>query len=298
MIDAHVHILPRARLRGLMRWITRSFPDHPVPVNIDEAGIRADLAAHGVRGFFNHVYPLSPQETDSLNEFCRDLSVRMPESAPFGSLHVETPDKRGVVKRLIEEYRFTGLKVHPFIQDFDPADERMMEVYGLMEEYQKPVFIHTGFDEFYGKALPADRIETILERFPGLPLVLSHVLFPKFRDAEAIMERFPQVLLDATNVFGALRIFRHTANDDTGGGAIEKPEETFRSLMERFGHRTLFGSDHPAGIGGLGEIHDDLTSFGLTDDLLRMITRENPRRFIARFAPHIDDSWEKRGVYE
>lgn len=297
MIDAHVQILPRARIRGLMRWIMRSFPDHPVPVDIDEEGIRADLAAHGVRGFFNHVYPLSPRETEPLNEFCRDLSVRMPEAAPFGSLHVETPDKRDVVTRLIETFRFVGLKFHPFIQDFDPADERMMEVFDLMEEYRRPVFIHTGFDEFYGKRLPAKRIEVILERFPNLPLVLSHVLFPDFRSAERIMERFPGVYLDATNVFGALRMFGEAAGDESGGRSTEELSDSFRTLLGRFGHRTIFGSDHPAGIGGLREIHDDLMSFGLGDDLLRTITRETPRKFIAEFAPHIDAVWENIGVY-
>jgi len=216
MIDAHVHILPRARIRGLMRWIHRSFPDHPVLRDIDEAGIREDLSTHGVRGFFNHVYPLTEGETDSLNEFCRELSVRMPEAAPFGSLHVETPDKKKVMTRLIESFRFVGLKFHPFIQDFDPADDRMLLVYGMMEEYQRPVFIHTGFDDFYGKKLPADRIAAILRRHPDLPLVLSHVFFPNFRDAETIMDKYPGVYLDATNVFGALKMFRDAARDEDG----------------------------------------------------------------------------------
>jgi len=222
----------------------------------------------------------------------------MPEAAPFGSLHVETPDKRDVVKRLIETFRFVGLKFHPFIQDFDPADERMMEVYGLMEEYRRPVFIHTGFDEFYRKKLPAQRMETILERFPNLPLVLSHVFFPDFRGAERVMERFPGVYLDATNVFGALRMFGDAANGEAGRRSTEELSNIFRELLGRFGHRTMFGSDHPAGIGGLREIHDDLMSFDLGDDVLCMITRDTPRRFIAEFAPHIDAVWEKTGVYE
>jgi predicted TIM-barrel fold metal-dependent hydrolase len=297
MIDAHVHILPRARLRGLMRWIHRSFPDHPVPPGIDEAGIREDLSSHGVRGFFNHVYPLSEGETDSLNEFCRELSVRMPEAAPFGSLHVETPDKNKVVTRLIESYRFVGLKFHPFIQDFDPADDRMMVVYKMMEEYQKPVFIHTGFDDFYKKKLPAERIEAILGRHPDLPLVLSHTLFPNFQDAGGIMERYPGVYLDATNVFGALGMYQDAARDEAGRRYTEELTDRFRGLIRRFTDRTLFGSDHPAGVGGLREIHDDLFSFGLDDDLLDRITRENPERFIARFAPHIDALWRTNGVY-
>jgi len=46
------------------------------------------------------------------------------------------------------------------------------------------------------------------------------------------------------------------------------------------------------------QIHDDLMSFDLGDDVLCMITRDTPRRFIAEFAPHIDAVWEKTGVYE
>jgi hypothetical protein len=291
IIDAHVHIMPPERIAGLLRWIRKAFPDHPVNPAIDEAGIVSDLALGNIRFFFNYVYPLRPEQTDALNEFNLELGRRLPHAAPFGSLHLETPDKEAVVRRCIQDRRFVGLKFHPFVQRFDPADERMFPVYELIEEYGRPVVLHTGFEDFYRMKMPPSDIERILRRFPRLVLVLSHCLFPHFREVRALMEEYNGVWLDATNVFGALRYL-----DPIGSGASDRGQarvsELFRGLVTDFPERTLFGSDHPVGMGSLETIYGDLFAFGLPDEISRAILWENPLAFVARFAPEIGWRWD------
>jgi uncharacterized protein len=291
IIDAHVHIMPPARLAGLMRWIRKAFPDHPVDPNIDEGGIVSDLSSRGIRFFFNYVYPLRQEETDALNVFNEELSRRLAHAAPFGSLHLDTPDKEAVTRRCIEEHRFVGMKFHPFVQRFDPADERMFVVYEMMEHYGKPVVLHTGFEEFYRMKMPPADIERILQRFPRLVLVLAHCLFPHFREVRALMGQYPGIWLDATNVFGALNYLALL----TGQAARRDWSETgglFRGLLNDFADRTLFGTDHPVGMGDLGTIYDDVAAFGLSDGVSRAILWENPLAFIGRFAPEIRRRWD------
>jgi uncharacterized protein len=290
IIDAHVHIMPHDRIAGLMRWIRRAFPDHPVDPNIDEAGIVSDLSDRDIRFFFNYVYPLKAEQTDTLNAFNEELARRLPASAPFGSLHQDTSDKKAVTRRCIQDHRFVGLKFHPFVQRFNPAEERMFVVYELMEEYGKPVVLHTGFEDFYRMKMPPADIERILRRFPRLVLVLSHCLFPHFREVRALMGEYEGLWLDATNVFGALRYL--SLIPDSSGLDQAEGSRLFRGLMSDFSARTLFGTDHPVGMGDLKTIYDDFFAFGLPDKVSRAILWESPLAFIGRFAPEIRRRWE------
>lgn len=290
IINAHVHIMPPARIAGLMRWIRKAFPDHPVDPGIDEPGIVSDLSGNGIRFFFNYVYPLKPEETDALNVFNDELSRRLHQSAPFGSLHLDTPDKEAVTRRCMEDHRFVGMKFHPFVQRFDPADERMFGVYELMEGYGKPVVLHTGFEEFYRMEMPPADIERILRRFPRLVLVLAHCLFPHFLEVRALMEQYRGVWLDATNVFGALNYL--ALLDAHSGRDWSETVGLFRGLMTDYTGRTLFGTDHPVGMGDPGTIYGDFAAFGLPDEVSRAILWDNPLAFIGRFAPGIRQRWD------
>lgn len=285
--------MPAERLRGLMRWIKRALPDHPVDSRITGGGILEDLRKNNIRFFFNYIYPLKDIETDSLNDFNLALGERIPAAAPFGSLHIDTESKKEVVKRCIEDYKFVGMKFHPFVQGFDPADERMFVVYELLEDCERPVILHTGFDDFYKKDMVSDVFDKIMTRFPNLPLVLSHAIFPRFLEAKSLMERFQNVYIDATNVFGALKLYRDHRDSEEVRLSGDRYSEEFRSLVLNFPKRTIFGSDHPAGMGGLEDIYSDFYEFGFPKEVIRDILWENPRAFIARFAPHILERWEQ-----
>jgi uncharacterized protein len=284
--------MPQQRIAGLMRWILRAFPDHPVDPSISETGITDDLVRQDIVFFFNYVYPLKPEETESLNDFNHELEQRLPAAAPFGSLHLDTPNKEAVIRRCLDDYRFVGLKFHPFVQRFNPADEKMMGVYEMMEHYGRPVVLHTGFEEFYRMKMPPEDIEKILRRYPRLVLVLAHCLFPSIRRLRALMEEFEGVWIDATNVFGVVKYM------DTAGSVIKTSDgnyygDRFRSLMTDFSDRALFGSDHPVGMGDLATIYRDFSSSGLSATVAQAVLWDNPLLFIARFAPHIRERWER-----
>ena len=68
-IDSHVHIFPQGRLRGLMRWILRLIPDHPVPESVTAETILHEMRREGITHFFNLVYPLREEEAVPLNAF-------------------------------------------------------------------------------------------------------------------------------------------------------------------------------------------------------------------------------------
>ena len=117
-IDPHVHILPPRRMAGLVRWVKKFTPGFPLSEDITKEEILEELRAAGISFFFNLVFPLREEETEDLNRFNRDLCAEIPEAIPFGSVHIDTPDKEKETRRCIEEYGFVGMKLHPYAQLF------------------------------------------------------------------------------------------------------------------------------------------------------------------------------------
>ena len=280
IIDAHVHIITPWRLGGLMRWVKRAFPEHPVPEDIDRNGILADLEAHGTRYFFNLVYPLRKRETEPLNDFNRNLCNMLPNAAGWGSLHPETPDKSDVTRRCIRDLGFIGMKFHPFVQAFDITDPDMTPVYETLNELRRPLFIHTGFDEFYGMNLPPENVDTLARAWPHMPLIMSHMLFPRLDEAMDLMAAHPQLWADLTNVPGAIRFM-------SGGAPLHEtpPAQLLQRRLPDFNDRVIFGTDHPAGMGGYEQIYNDLHSLGIASETLRNATWDNPMKLVREYLP-------------
>jgi len=292
-IDSHVHVFPPKRLAGLMRWIKRGFPGHPLPEDISQDDIVRDLAEEGVDHFFNFVYPLKEEETVSLNEFNRDLCAKTPGAIAFAGMHPDTPDKSGYAEKLVSCGEFAGFKFHPFVQKFDPWDPRMDDLYAFLEEACRPVFLHTGFEDFYNKPMPADDLYKLLKKYPRLPFVFVHMAFPELDKAYGFLEEFSDLYLDATNVLACLRDeFRPLLSSVKGG---EKIPEKLEQGLHRYQGRIMFGSDHPAGMGSLRDIYHDLKLVDLDPDARRELQQGTAREFIDRFMPGYDWSRKLKG---
>lgn len=253
LIDAHAHLLPAKRMESLLRWARRVMPDHPVSPDISLEEVFAEYDQIGVELVFNMAYPIFEHTTEDLNRFNFDLARRFaPRVLPIGSLHIEDEDKRAIVDTCILTYKFLGLKFHPFIQRFDPWDERMFPVYERMSELRKPVFMHTGFEKFYQGNMPVKKLEhDILRRFPDLPVIFTHALFPYFEEAFRLLDAFPQLHLDIANVYGSFGDERY------GVLRGSREEQIFYDGLNVWHRRIMFGSDHPAGIGTLTGIYQD-----------------------------------------
>ncbi|GAB6096281.1 amidohydrolase family protein [Desulfatiferula olefinivorans] len=285
-IDTHVHIMTDRRIQGLARWMKKAFPGHPVAETVTAQDLVRDLKEGGVTHFFNLVYPLSADETDDLNAFNIDFCRSVPGAVPVAGIHPDTPDKAGVAERLLADHSVAGFKLHPFIQRFDPWAPRMDDFYAFLEEVKKPVFLHTGFETFYGKGMAVTELRRLLARFPGLPAVLVHMAYPHLDQALDLLDEFPDLYLDATGVFVFLR---HSFRP-----YLEPPltAETFETLLSRrlgqYPGRIFFGSDHPVGWGDVGKIFKDLRLVPVSETTRQHLESGAARAFIDRFYPGFD----------
>ena len=280
VIDTHVHLYPPRRFGGLMRWVHRGMPGHPVPVDITVEKTVADLRAAGVEAFFAAVFPLVPGEARELNRFNAALARRVPGMIAMGTAHQDDGDPAAVAAEALGPLGLKGIKLHPVVMKMAPADPRMAKVYALVQEAGRPLLFHTGFEEGYGRAPEKEQWEALFRAYPRLTFILAHAFFPDLPYAFSLLPRYGNVLLDLTNVIGML-LWR---DGPLPFGVPRSPwgKEEFAAALEANASRVLFGSDHPAGMGTMEEIVRQVETFGLEKELAEKILYGNARALIDR----------------
>ncbi len=280
VIDVHVHLYPPRRLSGLMRWIHRGIPGHPVPADVSVEGIVADLRRAGVRAFFSVPFPLAPGEARLLNRFNADLARSVPEMIPFGTAHQDDPDPGAVAAEAVGPLGLKGIKLHPMMMKLSPGDPRMAGVFAVAQEAGVPALVHTGFEESYGRTAEKEAWEGLFRAYPRLDFILAHAFFPDLPYAFSLPDRFGNVFLDLTNVPGML-----LWPEGPLPFGVSRPSwgrEEFARAVEAAGDRVLFGSDHPAGMGTLAGILGQVAALGLSSECAGKVLYGNARDLIGR----------------
>jgi predicted TIM-barrel fold metal-dependent hydrolase len=256
-----------------MRWIHRAVPDFKVPLDITADQAVRDLRAAGAVRWANLVFPIVAEEAPSLHAWGSELAERVPEITPFGGVHVEDPDPLAVVQEAIERYEMAGLKFHPMVQGFNPWDARFSPALSYLERCDRPIYIHTGYDEWYGHEFDREGMEQMLDRHPRLPVVVPHIGFPDLEWGFSLADRFTQVWLDLSNVPGSFAWM----------GTPDELITTLHEGMERHRDRVLMGTDYPAGMGNLDEILTQFHSIGIEEGLLEHVMVTSTAAFFDRY---------------
>jgi len=157
-------------------------------------------------------------------------------------------------------------------------------MYSKLAELRAPFFVHTGFDEFYGGSQDLEYLETILERYPDMPVVLVHGLCPRFELAYSLMERYGQLYLDMTNVPGTIGLYGvmpDAVRDNAQVfGDVAHELEQFHAILSDFSGRVMFGTDHPAGMGSPDQVYRDFDSLDLAEGVRLDLLRDTAERFL------------------
>lgn len=271
--DCHTHLFPAERMGGLMRWIHRAVPDLQVPIDITADQAVVDLRAAGAVRWANLLFPISPGEAPSLHSWGQQLAERVPEITPFGGIHAADHDPLAVVQEAVERFGMAGLKFHPMVQGFNPWDKRLETSLKYLERGRLPIYIHTGYDEWYGHEFDRAGMDEMLSRHPNLPVVLPHIGFPDLEWGFGLADRFPQVWLDLTNVPGSFGWM----------GTSEELITILHNGMKQHRDRVLMGTDYPAGMGNLEEILAQFHSVGIDDGLLEHVMLKSTAAFLDRY---------------
>ncbi|MFE2347328.1 amidohydrolase family protein [Kitasatospora cineracea] len=236
LVDVHTHFMPERVLRKVWEYFDANGPligerGWPITYRHGEAERTALLREFGVRAFTAMLYPHKPGMARWLNGWAAEFAARTPDCLHTATLFPE--DGAGAYVREALDAGARVFKAHVQVGGYDPADDRLDEVWGLLAEAGTPVVIHCGSGPAPGKHTGPEPIARVLARHPQLPLVIAHLGMPEYREFLDLADRYPRVHLDTTMAF-----------TDFTEDFMPFPRALLPRLADR-GDRVLLGTDFP-----------------------------------------------------
>jgi predicted TIM-barrel fold metal-dependent hydrolase len=176
-------------MKGIIDFHTHAFPDElserVIKMLEDEGGVKARLDGKissllssmdkcGIEKSVICNIATKPAQFDSILQWCKKIATE--RIIPFPSFHPYDPDFKDRVDEIKRE-GFKGIKFHPYYQNFTIDEEKIFPVYKKIADENLILVMHTGFDFAFQRIRIADpeKILTIIEKFPSLKLVTTHL---------------------------------------------------------------------------------------------------------------------------
>jgi len=203
LADIHVHFLPEAMLSKVWAYFDDAERHYgtawPIEYRLDEEERVARLRKLGVRAFPALAYAHKPGMAPWLNEWTAEFAARTPECVHTATFFPESGVERYVAQALDGGARI--FKLHVQVGDFDPRDDVIDGVWGMLADAGVPVVTHCGSGPLRGRFTGPHVIEAVLRRHPSLTLVVAHLGTPEYAEFVDLAMRYPNVHIDTTMAF-------------------------------------------------------------------------------------------------
>ncbi|MBE7439906.1 MAG: amidohydrolase family protein [Spirochaetales bacterium] len=261
MIDMHVHYFPPAVFKAIWRYFeTHTNGLWHINYRMSGEKQREFLRAKGIERFTTLVYAHKKDLAMRLNDFIARESALYPELIAFGTLYAGD-GALAQARTIFEEYRFFGIKLHPFVSGEEIDDERYFPAYELMLHYGKILLCHPGSAPVYQKYDGVLRIRRVLSAFPEMKLIIAHCGAYEYEPYQRLAEEFPHVYFDTAMNCVHTPVFEHNC-----------PGPAF---FQRFQDRVLFGTDFPNIPYDYQEQIDSLKKLKLGEQIEKKIFKDN-----------------------
>jgi predicted TIM-barrel fold metal-dependent hydrolase len=258
IIDFHTHAFPDELAKRAMKMLLEEggkMFDIRAYLDGTLAGLISSMDRNNIEKSVVCSIATKPSQYKAILSWSKE--VMSDRIIPFPSFH---PEDGGYAEKIseIKAEGFRGVKFHPYYQDFVIDDESIYPIYEKLSEAGLIAVMHTGFDLAFERKRIADpaRIARIVERFPGLKLVTTHL--GAWEDWDGV-ERYiigKEVYLEIS--FALEYLDRERARDMI----LKHPKEF-----------VLFGTDSP--WTDQGKTLELLRGLQLGDELEALILRDN-----------------------
>ncbi len=156
LIDTHVHFLPVRMQEKVWDYFDHGSAnygtDWPVVYRLPESARVSLLESFGVLAFPSLPYPHKPGMAGWLNAEAATFADRVPSVLKSATFYPEPSALSYVTAALDDGVRI--FKVHVQVGAFDPRDELLMPVWGLLASSGVPVVVHCGSGPLAGGRTP------------------------------------------------------------------------------------------------------------------------------------------------
>jgi len=235
LVDIHLHFLPKPVMDKVWAYFDQAEEHYgmawPVHYRTSEEQRIETLRSLGVRKFAPLVYPHKPGMAEWLTSWALEFAERVPDAVPTGTFYPE-PSAVSVVDGALRAGA-RCFKAHVQVGAYDPRDEQLDGVWGVLADAGVPVVVHCGHGPLKGAYTGLRLFEEILVRHPNLTLVLAHAGMPEIDFAFELARKYQRVYLDTTMV----------GVEFTERGNPLPPDWT--DLLAEFPDRVVLGTDFP-----------------------------------------------------
>ena len=203
LVDIHTHFMPPnvlakvwAFFEGGHAGVGRAWP---IVYRRPEEERVALLRAFGVRRFSALLYPHKPHMAAWLNSWAVGFAARTPDALHSATFFPEPGAAAYVAEAIGAGARL--FKAHLQVGAYDPRDELLDPVWGLLAEAQVPVVVHCGSGPAPGPFTGPGPISEVLARHPGLIMIVAHLGAPEYGEFLDLAHVYPGVHLDTTMAF-------------------------------------------------------------------------------------------------
>lgn len=272
LIDVHTHFMPKSVLDKVWAYFDSVGPltgrEWGIAYRFDEAERVAKLRELGVVGWSSLNYPHKPGMAQWLNQWSADFAAAHPDCLQSATFYPELGAGDYVAEAIASGAEI--FKAHVQVGAYDPTDDLLDGVWARLQESGVPVVLHAGSGPTPGEFTGPQRVRSVLERFPGLKLIIAHMGMPEYGEFLDLCDEFADVHLDTTMVFT-----QFVEND------MPFPKDRLGDLV-RLGDRVLLGTDFPNIPYPYVEALDAIVGLGLGDDWCRGVLHDNAARLFGR----------------
>ena len=203
------------------------------------------------------------------NQWSCDVAKQHPELIAYINLDPQMSARQMAdeIHDKVKNHGAKGIKMHPPVQRFFPADEPVLPVYEVAQEMDVPVFFHGGvFHAAKEYARPRYFIE-VLDKFKKLNVAIAHIGHGYEQEAAELAAKYPNVSFDLSACISGTEAPESMGDDE----AV--------ALIRKIGaRRIMFGSDYP----WYDPIRDAqrVMALPLTNEEKRLILGENAKRIL------------------
>jgi predicted TIM-barrel fold metal-dependent hydrolase len=154
-----------------------------------------------------------------------------------GVINPKNENSVPILRKAIKELGLKGLKLHPDIQSFSPADPEIIPLIKCAAEHNIPVYIHCLPGRVYLKGYfnltTPGHIDTLKRRVPEATIIIGHFAYPRY--------------LDLLTVGQAPGVYVETAGGLPSIVELNGKAFTVRLLRKIGVDKIIFGSDWSGG---------------------------------------------------
>lgn len=173
-IDIHTHAFPDSLAPRAIAQLQADCPWKAVGTGTVDDLLRS-MDAAGVECAIVCTIATKPDQPAGILAWCRQIASE--RIVPLASVHPDTPDAAGWVRR-IAEAPLVGIKLHPMFQAAAADDPRMLALFAAAADAGLLVECHCGRDIGFpandDRAHPR-RLRAVIDHLPALKLLCTHL---------------------------------------------------------------------------------------------------------------------------